>query len=125
LPAKNAFTLIELVVVLAVVGLLLSIALPRFAASVDRTKEAVLRQNLAAMRGAIEQYRADIGSRPRSLEDLVVRRYLRDIPIDPLTDTRSTWIVVAPPDDAQDAGVFDVRSGAIGAGSDGTPYKDW
>lgn len=122
---ERAFTLIELIVVLAIIGVLLSLALPRFAASVDRSKEAVLRQNLAAMRDALDQFYADTGVRPSSLGDLVTRRYLREIPLDPITDTRDGWIVIEPPPDSGAAGVFDVRSGASGAASDGTVYRDW
>lgn len=122
---RRGFTLIELVVVMAVIGLLLSLALPRFATSVDRSKEAVLRQNLAALRGALDQYYADTGARPQTLAELVTRRYLRDIPLDPITDQRDTWIVVEPPADAATGGVFDVRSGAPGSSHDGTAYRDW
>lgn len=119
------FTLIELIVVLAIVGLLASLAMPRFAAGIDRSKETVLRQNLAALRSALDQYRADRGVLPTSLEDLVSRRYLRDIPLDPITEARGTWVAVPAPADADTQGIFDVRSGATSTALDGTSYSDW
>jgi general secretion pathway protein G len=119
------FTLIELVVVLAIVGLLASLAMPRFSAGLERSKETVLRQNLAALRSAIDQYRADTGALPQSLDDLVARRYLREVPLDPVTEARTTWVPVPAPADAEQQGVFDVRSGAPGTSSDGSPYSDW
>jgi len=119
------FTLIELIVVLAIVGLLASLALPRFTAGIDRSKETVLRQNLAALRSALDQYRADRGVLPASLEDLVSRRYLRDIPLDPITEARGTWVAVPAPPDADMQGIFDVRSGATTTALDGTSYSDW
>jgi general secretion pathway protein G len=121
----RGFTLIELVVVLAVVGLLVSLALPRFGASVERSREVVLRQNLAAIRDALDQFNADTGARAQTLDDLVSRRYLREIPLDPLTESRTSWIVVPVPEDSGTAGVFDVRSAALGEASDGTRFGDW
>lgn len=121
----NGFTLIELIVVLAIVGLLASLAMPRFVAGIERSKESVLRHNLAALRSAIDQYRADRGALPATLEDLVTARYLRAVPIDPLTELSASWVVVAPPPDAGAAGVFDVRSGAPGKALDGSVYADW
>lgn len=121
----GGFTLIELVVVLAIVGLLTSLALPRFSAGLDRSKEAVLRQNLAAIRSALDQYRADRASAPTRLDDLVSSRYLRDIPLDPMTDSRESWLIVPAPSDADQQGIFDVRSGATGKALDGSSFSDW
>lgn len=120
---RTGFTLIELMVVLALVALLASIAAPRYFHSVDRAKEAVLRDSLRTMRDAIDQYYADHARYPESLETLAARRYLRAVPLDPVTGKSDTWVVRAPPADAdvQD-GVYDVGSGAQGAASDGTPY---
>lgn len=121
----TGFTLIELVVVLAIVGLLTSLALPRFSAGLDRSKESVLRQNLAAIRSALDQYRADRASLPARLDDLVSSRYLRDIPLDPVTESRESWVIVPAPADADQQGIFDVRSGASGKALDGSSYSDW
>jgi len=121
---KRGFTLIELLVVLAIIGVLLAIAAPRYFSSVDRSKDAVLRSNLHQMREAIQQYYADKDKYPEKLGSLVTERYLREVPVDPITERADTWIVVPPPDPEQ-SGVFDVRSGAPGNGRDGTRYRDW
>jgi general secretion pathway protein G len=121
---RTGFTLIELLVVLAVVATLLTLALPRYFGSVDRSKEAVLKENLYQMREAISRFHADRGRYPESLEALAAEKYLRKVPIDPISDTATSWIVV-PPDDPQKGGVYDVRSGALGKGSDGTEYQQW
>ncbi len=121
---RQGFTLIELLVVLAVVALLLTIAVPRYFQSVERSKEAVLKQDLAAMRDAIDKYYGDSGRYPDVLEDLVSKKYLRNIPVDPITDSAATWLTV-PPQDAAEGGVYDVKSGAAGNGKDGSPYSSW
>jgi general secretion pathway protein G len=123
-PKRGGFTLIELLVVLAVIALLLTIAVPRYFHSVDRSKEAVLKQDLATMRDAIDKYYGDTGKYPDSLEDLVTKKYLRSIPIDPITSSATTWSSV-PPEDTSKGGVYDVRSGADGNGQDGTAYNSW
>lgn len=103
---RRGFTLIELVVVMALIGLLLSIAAPRFLGSLDQGRESVRRQNIAVMRGAIDQFRGDQGRFPETLEELVAKRYLREVPMDPVTE-RSDWRVLAPPE--PDKGVYDVQ----------------
>jgi general secretion pathway protein G len=120
------FTLIELLVVFAIIALLLSVALPRYQTSVQRSKEAVLKQNLTTAREAIDRYRADRGRYPDGLDDLVREGYLRSLPHDPLTESSATWTLV-PPRDLSAAGgrVFDLRSGASGAARDGSRYEDW
>jgi general secretion pathway protein G len=120
------FTLIELLVVFAIVALLLSVALPRYQTSVQRSKEAVLKQNLTTAREAIDRYRADRGRYPDGLDDLVREGYLRSLPHDPLTESSATWTLV-PPRDLSAAGgrVFDLRSGASGVARDGSRYEDW
>jgi general secretion pathway protein G len=120
----KGFTLIELLVVLAVIATLLMLALPRYFSSVDKSKEAVLKENLYQMRDAISKYYGDKGKYPESLETLATEKYLRKVPLDPITDSAATWIVV-PPEDPQKSGVYDVRSGAPGNSSDGTPYAEW
>lgn len=107
----RGFTLIELLVVLAVLATLLTLAVPRYFGSIDKSKEAVLRENLFQMREAISRYHADKGRYPETLEALAVDRYLRKVPLDPVTDSATTWVVVAPPD-ARQGGVYDVRSGS-------------
>lgn len=118
------FTLIELLVVLAIVAVLLTIAAPRYFGSMERSKEAVLKEDLFQLRDAIGKYYGDRGRYPESLEALSVERYLRKVPIDPLTGSNATWLVLAPPD-PEKGGVYDVRSGAPGLASDGTAYVDW
>lgn len=122
----RAFTLIELLVVMAIIATLLTIAVPRYFNSVDRSKEVVLKQSLTVMRDAIDKFYADNGRYPDRLEDLVEKRYIRALPVDPLTETAASWVVVAAPADAVGKGnVYDVKSGASGASADGTSYADW
>jgi general secretion pathway protein G len=121
---RKGFTLIELLIVLAIVAVLLTIAVPRYYASLDRSKEAVLKENLYQLRDAIGKYYADKGKYPQTLESLATDKYLRKVPLDPITDSASTWLVVSP-DDPQKSGVFDVRSGAPGKALDGTEYVNW
>lgn len=121
---KSGFTLIELLVVMAIIGTLLTIAMPRYFHSVDRSKEAVLRQNLTLTRQALDKYFGDNGKYPDSLEDLVSKKYLRSLPYDPITEDRTTWLIVAP-DAAEKGAVFDIKSGAQGKALDGSEYKDW
>jgi len=122
-PARG-FTVIELIVVLAVVALLLSIIAPRYAQHVDRSRETVLRQNLTALRDAIDKFYGDRGRYPAELDELARERYLREVPVDPVTNRRDTWQVQAPR--ATERGsVYDVHSGAAGQASDGTLYASW
>jgi general secretion pathway protein G len=119
----RGFTLVELLVVMAVVGVLLSLAAPRYIDHVQRSRESVLRHNLAGLREAIDQFRGDQGRYPNDLKELISQRYLREVPVDPLTDRSDTWTIVPP--QGQSAGVFDVRSGAPGAPREGAPYATW
>ena len=120
---KRGFTLIELLVVMAIIATLLTLVVPRYYQHVDRSKEAVLRENLATVRDAIDQYHADVGVWPETLDTLVERRYLRMLPTDPITEKTDTWLIVPPPGDA--TGIYDIRSGAEGTGLDGRAYADW
>lgn len=120
-----AFTLIELLVVFAILATLLTLAVPRYFSSVERSKEAVLKQNLAAMRSALDQFHSDTGKYPESLDDLVKKRYLRAVPADPITDRSDSWVTQPPPADSGLAGIYDVHSGAEGKASDGSSYGDW
>ncbi len=116
---KAGFTLIELMVVMAIVALLLSIAAPRYFNHLDRAREAALRQTLATLRDAIDKYHGDTGHYPQDLEELVARRYLARLPTDPVNDSRETWISVPL---ADEPGIWDVHSGA---GGEAQPYADW
>ena len=120
----TGFTLIELLLVLAVIATLLTIAVPRYWASLDRSKEAVLKENLYQMRDAIGKYYGDKGKYPESLEALASDKYLHKIPLDPITESATTWIPVPPPD-PQKTGVYDVKSGAPGKALDGTDFATW
>ena len=121
--AGKGFTLIELLVVLAIVATLLTLAAPRYFQHVERSKETVLKENLATLRDAIDQYHADKGIWPESLPTLADERYIRSLPVDPVTDSADTWVVLLPPDGSP--GVYDVHSGAEGVSLDGTAYAEW
>lgn len=121
----NGFTLVELMVVMAIIASLLTLALPRYFKSVERSREAVLRQDLHIMRDAIDKYLADRGRYPATLDELADKRYLRRVPPDPITDSASTWVTVSPPEGELSDGVYDVRSGAPGTSLDGEPYDSW
>jgi len=121
----RGFTLIELMVVLAIVAALLSIAAPRYFTSLERAREAALRETLFVMREAIDKHLGDTGRYPDSLEELVARRYLRKLPPDPITESHATWQVVPPPPGAAAGHVYNVLSGAEGTAADGTPFTEW
>lgn len=120
----RGFTLIELVVVMAIIALLLTFALPRYFDGLDRARESALRQDLKTMRDAIEQFHADRGIYPNTLDELVTNRYLRTIPADPITESPETWVVTPPTEPGQGA-VYDIRSGAEGQAHDGTSFAEW
>jgi general secretion pathway protein G len=120
----TGFTLIELLVVLAIIAVLLTLAVPRYFHGVDASKEAVLRENLRAVRDTLDKFRGDVGRYPDSLDELVERRYLRALPHDPLTQSSGTWELIAPADGSKGV-VYDIKSGAVGTGSDGNAYRDW
>ena len=121
---KSGFTLIELLVVMAIIGTLLTIAVPRYFHSVEKSKETVLHQNLALTRQVLDKYFSDHGKYPDSLDDLVSKKYLRSLPYDPITESTTTWQIVAS-DTPEKGAVYDIKSGASGQGLDGTEYKDW
>lgn len=120
----RGFTLIELLVVLSIVATLLALVAPQYFGSVDRAKELVLKENLATLRSTIDKFRADSGRYPQTLQELVERRYLRQVPEDPVVQSSEAWVIVAPPKGEQGA-VFDIRSAAAGAGRNGKAFSDW
>lgn len=124
--ANRGFTLIELIVVMAIVALLASIVAPRYFNSLHRSKETALLHSLTTMRDAIDQFAVDKRRYPDSLQELAEARYIREVPEDPLTGARDSWVELPPPADMQAAGnVWDVRSGAAGRAADGRLYADW
>jgi general secretion pathway protein G len=125
-PARAGFTLIELIVVLAILALLISLAVPRYFAHVEHAKEATLKQDLNVMRDALDKFYGDKGRYPDTLEELVDQRYIRSIPVDPITESATSWQIVAPPADGDAKGsVYNIKSGAEGNARDGTAYADW
>ena len=122
---SRGFTLIELLVVMAIIGTLLSIVVPQYFRSLDRSRESTLKQNLRATREAIDRYYGDLGRYPDALEDLVTKRYLRSVPVDPITESAATWIAVAPPEGLAAGKVYDLKSGAPGKAQDGSEYAEW
>lgn len=117
---RRGFTLIELLVVMGIIGLLLALALPRYFKSLEHAKDVALAENLKVMRTQIDRFYEDRGRYPQTLQELVDARYLRDVPVDPITESRDGWLTVPPPDAA--SGVMDVHSGARGQTRDGIAY---
>jgi general secretion pathway protein G len=126
LSSAAGFTLIELIVVFAIIALLITLAVPRYFAHIERAKEATLKQDLSVLRDAIDKFYGDKGRYPDALDELAKERYIREVPADPFTESASSWVVLAPPSEAKAKGqVYDVKSGAEGKSADGTPYADW
>ncbi|MBZ0067593.1 MAG: prepilin-type N-terminal cleavage/methylation domain-containing protein [Thiobacillus sp.] len=121
---RRGFTLVELMVVMAIIALLLALALPRYFNHLETSRETILKQDLAVMRDAIDKYHGDRDRYPDSLGELVDRRYLRSLPVDPITDRADSWVAVAPPS-GEAGNVYDIRSGAPGTARDGSAYADW
>lgn len=126
-PGSNqrvqGFTLIELLVVMVIIAILLTIVSPRYFNSVDRAKETVLKQNLGILRDAIDKYYADTGKYPADLQQLVEDRYIRAIPVDPVTE-ENIWAEIPPPDPEME-GIFDIRTTSDRQALDGTFYEKW
>jgi general secretion pathway protein G len=120
---EAGFTLVELLVVLAIMTLLLGLALPRYFHVIESSKETVLAENLRVTREAIDKFYGDSGRYPDSLDELVDKRYLRAVPFDPVADSASAWIIV-PPQEGLAGNVYDLHSGAEGAGRDGRPFAE-
>jgi len=123
------FTFIELMVVLTIIVVLVTMAIPIYQKSILRTKESVLKNNLFTIRTVIDNYTYDKQKAPQSLNDLVMEGYLREVPVDPMTGSSQTWKTIM--EDAtqsvnqSEPGIFDIRSGSDKIGLDGTPYSDW
>ena len=128
---RRGFTLIELLVVMAIIGILTAVALPNLAKTPIRAREAALRQDLYTFRTCIDQYFADKGRYPETLQTLVTDRYIRKIPVDPITKSADTWQLTMEEPDASDTspdhppGIVDVTSGSKAIALDGTPYNTW
>ncbi|HEY5993110.1 MAG TPA: prepilin-type N-terminal cleavage/methylation domain-containing protein [Gallionellaceae bacterium] len=123
-PRDKGFTLIELLVAMVIIALLLSIAMPRYFHSVTKAEENVLKEDLTLMREALDKFHADNGKYPDVLDELVAKKYLRSIPVDPVTQSNSTWRSI-PPSNGEKGSVFDVKSGAPGTAQDGSAYGSW
>lgn len=126
---EGGFTLIELVVVMAIIAILASLAVPVFTAQLKRAREAVLKEDLHVMRNAIDSYTMDKGKAPQSLDDLVQAGYLKKIPVDPMTHSSDTWVTDTSDTyesvDQSDTGINDVHSGSQDLGTDGKMYSTW
>jgi general secretion pathway protein G len=130
-PRKNdaGFTLVELMIVMAIIGVLAVVAIPSYVGAIRQAREAVLKEDLHVMRSAIDSYTADKQKAPQSLQDLVTDGYLRSIPVDPMTRTAETWQTETSDAlssvDQSDPGINDVHSGSQESGSDGQSYSTW
>jgi general secretion pathway protein G len=126
---QRGFTLIELMIVISIILILISTAIPIYLQSIKRARESVLKQNLFTIRSVIDQFTMDKQKAPQSLDDIVQAGYLKQIPIDPITNSRDTWQTVSEDTlqsvDQTQPGISDVHSGATGVGSDGVAYAEW
>ena len=119
---EKGFTMLELLIVVTLIGLLATIAMPIYHNSIIKAKEAALKENLYVMRESIDKYYADIGSYPPTIIALVEKKYLRTVPVDPLTGSKDTWITVNAD---TGNGIFDVKSGSERTGTNDIPYSEW
>ena len=122
---RRGFTLVEVMVVMAIVLTVISIAVPMYTTSMVRAKESVLKSNLFTLRSVIDHYTYDKEKPPQALEDLVAEGYLRQVPVDPFTQSSDSWEVITDVGPSGESGVFDVRSGSDRTGLDGSPYNEW
>lgn len=122
---NQGFTLIELLVVLAIIAMLVSMASPRFFRGLEKAKETALKHDLVTMRESIGQFYADQNRYPQNLDELVQTGYLKAIPVDPISESLTSWVLVGPPLGSGQSGVFDVLSGAAGQGSNGISFANY
>jgi general secretion pathway protein G len=126
---QSGFTLIELIIVMTIIAILATLAIPYFAAAVKHAREAVLREDLQTMRMAVDSYTMDKQKAPQSLDDLVQEGYLKAVPEDPMTHSKDTWVTDTSDDmssvDETEPGISDIHSGSDESGSDGQPYSSW
>ena len=122
---QKGFTLLELLFVLVIVALLAAIVGPSLTGGIDRARESALKEDLFVMRKAIDDYYADNGKYPPSLEILVEKRYLRSIPVDPITERFETWVLLRNGYSGTDNGIVNIKSGSDLQARDGSSYKDW
>ncbi|MCC7341628.1 MAG: type II secretion system protein [Bryobacterales bacterium] len=127
--SRRGFTLVELLIVMTILSILISMAIPIYQRSIQRAKESVLKQNLFTLRTVIDEYTYDKQRAPQSLQDLVENGYLREIPVDPITGSRTDWIIVMEDAvasvDQTSPGIFDVKSASGDISLEGTPYNEW
>ncbi len=123
----SGFTLIEILVVMSVIGILITLAIPSYNLAILKAKEATLKEDLFVFRDLLDQYYSDHGVYPASLQELVETGYLRAVPVDPFTGSRETWVelYLEEVEEDEEAGVYDVHSGSDLVGSDGTAYNEW
>jgi general secretion pathway protein G len=126
---ESGFTLVELMIVMLIIGVLAAIAIPSYVSSLRNAKEAVLKEDLHVLRQQIDAYTNDKEKAPQSLDDLVQAGYLKEIPMDPMTHSNTTWVTSTDDSiqslDQTESGITDVHSGSSEPGSDGRPYSEW
>lgn len=126
---KRGFTLIEMMIVMSIITIIVSIAVPLYQKSLVRAKESVLKQNLFTLRTMIDEYTYDKQKAPQSLQELVGEGYLRQVPVDPMTGSNNTWRTIMEESGSgtsqNEPGIFDVRSGSEKTSLEGSPYADW